>query len=84
MERYPSRRSLVEPAMYRISILGTLDKQWSDYCGGMTIEHESDQKRGAITILTGRVADQAALFGVLNSLYDIGCPILSVEYKEAG
>ena len=44
MERYHSRRSLVEPAMYRISILGTLDKQWSDYCGGMTIEHDTSLK----------------------------------------
>jgi hypothetical protein len=44
MERYPSRRSLVEPAMYRSFILGTLDKKWSEFYGSMTIEHERDQK----------------------------------------
>jgi len=49
----------------------------------MTIEHENDPKRGAMTIMTGRLADQSALIGVLISLYDIGCPILSVEYIEA-
>jgi len=49
----------------------------------MTIEHENDPKRGAMTILAGRLADQSALVGVLNSLHDIGCPILSVEYIEA-
>ncbi len=59
-------------------------KNWSDYCGGMTIEHEGDPKRYAVTILMGRVADQSALIGVLNSLYDMGYPILSVEYLEAG
>jgi hypothetical protein len=66
--------------MYRICILGTLDKKWSEYYGGMTIEHVSDPKRGAVSILTGRLAGQAALIGVLNSLYDTGCPILLVEY----
>lgn len=70
MEECRPGSSLFEPAMYRISILGTLDKNWSDYCGGMTI-------------LTGRLADQCALIGVLNSLHDIGCPILSVEYLDA-
>lgn len=34
--------------------------------------------------LSGRLADQCALIGVLNSLHDIGCPILSVEYTGAG
>jgi hypothetical protein len=84
MEIYRPCASLFEPAMYRISILGRLDKNWSDYCGGLTIEHVSDPKRHAMTMLTGQLADQSALIGVLNSLHDMGCPILSVEYVEAG
>jgi hypothetical protein len=84
MEKFRQVISLLEPAVYRIRIQGILDKNWSDYCGGMTIEHEGDPKRYAMTILMGRVADQSALIGVLNSLYDIGYPILSVEYLEAG
>ena len=83
MEKYRAGVSLLAPARYRISIQGTLDKHWSKYCGGMTIEHENDPKRGAMTILAGRLADQSALVGVLNSLHDIGCPIVSVEYMEA-
>jgi hypothetical protein len=71
--------SLTEPAIYRINIFGKLDKNWSDYCGGMTIENESDAQHRARTILTGRLPDQSALIGVLTSLYDIGCPIISVE-----
>ena len=82
MEKYRPGASLLKPAMYRICIQGTLDKNWSDYCGGMTIEHVSDPKRYAMTILTGRLADQSALIGVLNSLHDIGCPILAVECVE--
>jgi hypothetical protein len=71
--------SLIEPAIYRIHIFGKLDKHWSDYCGGMTIENASDVHHRSRTILTGRLADQSALIGVLNALYDIGCPIISVE-----
>ncbi len=83
MEKYRPGVSLLAPARYRICIQGTLDKNWSAYCGGMTIEHENNPKRGAMTIMTGRLTDQSALIGVLISLYDIGCPILSVEYMEA-
>ena len=82
MEKYRPGISLLAPAMYRIYIQGTLDKNWSKYYGGMTIEHENDLKRGAMTILVGRLADQSALIGALNLLHDIGCQILSVEYMK--
>ena len=81
METYRPSVSLLEPAVYRISIQGILDKNWSEYCCGMTIEHEGDSKQSA---MTGRLADQSALMGVLNWLHDLGCPILAVEHKEAG
>ncbi len=84
MEKYRSGASLIEPAIYRICIQGILDKQWSHYRGGMTIEHGGDLNHHAVTIMTGRLVDQSALIGLLNSLHDIGCPILSVERKEAG
>lgn len=74
---------MFEPATYKIAILGTLDKKWSDYCGGMTIEHDIVLHQYPMTILTGILTDQSALIGVLNSLYDMGCPILSVECVEA-
>jgi len=84
MEAYRRGVSLLEPAVYRISIQGILDKNWSEYCCGMTIEHESDPKRYTMTILTGRLVDQSVLIGVLNWLHGVGCPILVVEDKEAG
>ena len=84
MEKRRSGRNLVEPSMYRICILGTLDEKWAEYYGGIAIENVSDPKHDAMTILTGRLADQSALIGVLNALFDIGYPILSVEYLEAG
>jgi len=69
--------------MYRICILGTLDKKWAEYYGGMVIENVSDPKLDAITILAGLQADQSALNGVLNALFDLGYPLLSVEYLGA-
>ena len=83
MAKYHSGVSWLEPAIYRIRIQGTLDKDWSDYCGGITIELENDPNQHAVTVMTGRLADQSALVGILNSLHDIGCPILSVERVEA-
>jgi len=83
MKQYRQGISWLEPAIYRICIQGILDKQWSEYSGGMTIEHQNDPNQHAITIMTGRLADQSALVGVLNSLHDMGCPILSVERMEA-
>jgi hypothetical protein len=82
MERYRPGVSLFNPAKYRICILGTLDKKWSEYYGSKTIENVSNPEQSAMTMITGRLADQSALIGVFNSLYDIGCSILTVECVE--
>jgi hypothetical protein len=37
-----------------------------------------------VTVLTGRVMNQAELMGVLNHLYGLGFPLLSVECVEIG
>ncbi|HXX79105.1 MAG TPA: hypothetical protein VEI53_11455 [Ktedonobacteraceae bacterium] len=83
MEKFSPGTCMFEPATYRICILGTLDKNWSDYCGGMLIKHDVMLEHYPVTILTGILIDQAALIGVINSLYDLGCPLLSVECVEA-
>ena len=50
MEKYRQGVSRLEPAVYRIRIQGILDKNRSDYYGGMTIEHEGDPKQSAMSI----------------------------------
>jgi hypothetical protein len=84
MEKYRQGISLLEPAAYRIRIQGILDKNLSEYYRGMTIEHIGDVIHSGISILMGTLVDQSALIGVLNSLHDIGYPILSVEYLDTG
>jgi hypothetical protein len=72
-----------DPASYRIQIQGALDPQLSGRLGGMDIQAQRfEDMRMPVTILSGRLRDQAALFGVLNALYDLRLPVLSVEYLE--
>ena len=66
------------PAMYCIRIVGELDKSWSEHLGGLKIT-SSDQGNGqTITTLSGILPNQAALFGVMKTLYDLRLPLLSV------
>jgi hypothetical protein len=72
----------ISPAAYKISVIGFLDENMSDRLGGLTILNtEPDQPEGIpIVTLTGQLTDQAALFGVLNALYNMRMPLLAVEY----
>jgi hypothetical protein len=76
------RLTLGTPATYRIHIQGTLDESWSSRLGGMTIAPASQEGEPPLTVLVGHLIDQAALLGVVNFLYDLGQPLLSVECLE--
>jgi hypothetical protein len=75
--------TLDQPAQYRIEIQGQLDKSWSTNFGGMTIFTQKIPGNGTSTTLQGTVADQATLHGILNSIRDLGLPLLKVEYLLA-
>ena len=59
------------PATYRIRIKGLLDDHWTDRLGGMAIRTTWLGEHETVTTLCGQVLDQAELFGVLNTLYDL-------------
>jgi hypothetical protein len=61
------------PAIYQIRVKGVLDPSWSDWFDGFTITTTNDE-----TELTGLVADQAALHGILTKLNDLGLAIMSM------
>jgi hypothetical protein len=63
-----------------IRIKGRIDEHWSDWFEGLTITY-TDQGE---TLLTGEVADQAALYGLLAKLRDLGLALVSVEQVERG
>jgi len=68
-----------KPATYRIRVLGHIDDSLSDQLGGMIITRAFTADSQPLTILVGHMRDQAALSGVLNELYDLHLPLLTVE-----
>ena len=71
--------NLDTPARYRICVRGYLERSWSRRLGGMEITTAAHQGKELATTLVGWLADQAALLGVLNALYGMHVPLLSVE-----
>jgi hypothetical protein len=64
-----------DPTVYRIRIKGHLGARWNDWFEHMTITPEANGE----TVLTGPLADQAALHGVLTNVRDLGLPLISIE-----
>lgn len=73
-------REFDKPGLYRIRVKGRLGDDWSDWFDGFRFDHRVEGE----TALTGLVADQAALHGILCKLRDLGLPLLLVERVEAG
>ena len=69
--------TLDQRARYEIRVQGRLEEGWSEYIGDLKIRTERTQP--PVTVLTGMVTDQAALQGLLSSLYSLGLPLLSVR-----
>lgn len=69
-----------EPGYYEIRIKGHLDDQWAGWFEGLTLTFEETGD----TLLTGRVADQAALQGLLKKVRDLGMPLVSVNPVHPG
>jgi hypothetical protein len=58
-----------------IKVKGQIDEHWSDWFEGLTITHTDKH----LTIISGSVADEAALYGLLAKLRDLGLQLLSVN-----
>ena len=81
--RFGTKLTVDEQAGYRIIVQGQLDERWSERLGGMLINVSYELNKEGETVLTGRLSDQAALAGILNTLYELHLPLLSVEYLNA-
>ena len=62
------------PTAYRLRIAGHLDQHWSPWLGDLTLTHEDD----GTTSLTGVIADQAELHGLLTKIRDLGVTLISL------
>ena len=64
---------------YELRIEGHLDEHWSGWFGGMALVREDD----GTTTLSGAVADQAELHGLLAKVRDLGATLISVNATDA-
>ena len=71
-------KPLDAPVIYQVRVEGHLDAQWTDWFGGMTLALEENGQ----TLLTGPVTDQAALYGLLKKVRDLGMPLVSVNRAD--
>ena len=76
---YGKNFSFNRPGNYRIRVQGFLDKKWSERLGGLRITTSKTGDQKSVTVLQGRVSDQAELAGVLSTIYQRHLTLLSVK-----
>ncbi len=67
-----------QEATYQIKVLGEIDSAWSGWFADFRIETVRENDEVVMTSLTGPVADQAALRGILCRLWDLNLTLMSV------
>jgi hypothetical protein len=72
--------NFIPPAVYRIQVREHLEKNWNKWFSGFSVTHEIHGR----TILTGKVANQAMLHGLLRRVRDLGLTLISIQRMEAG
>jgi hypothetical protein len=72
-------REFSKPAIYEIRVKGNLEPVWADWFDGFTVTRQANGE----TVLTGQVADQPALHGLLAKIRDLGLPLLVVRRLES-
>ncbi len=77
---FGTKPTMMGPAAYRIRVCGRLDAGWSDRLAGMQITESCGADGKPEAVLEGRLADQAALAGILNALYELHLPVIVVQY----
>jgi hypothetical protein len=71
-----------DAAIYEIVVQGRLDERWAGWFDGLVARVERGPGGMRVTILTGPVADQAALRGILNKMWDLHLTVISVARTD--
>jgi hypothetical protein len=66
-------------ARYEIRVAGVLDSRWAAWFDGLQVSGQGDQ-----TVISGLLADQPALHGVLTKVRDLGLCLISVRRVDTG
>jgi len=72
--------TFVNPASYLIKVRGSLDERYFSCLGDMQITVNNREDPSPVTTLVGQVRDQSELMGILNSLYELHLPLMTVEF----
>ena len=82
---YPPQRLCAQrAAVYEIRVQGELDDGWTDWFDdGQRVSALAIHAERGVTTLTGQVADQPALFGLLGKIRDLSLALLSVNLVES-
>ncbi len=67
-----------QPKIFQIRIKGHLGRRWANWFEGMSITLEDNGD----TLITGPVADQAALHGLVKKVRDLGLPLISINHLD--
>jgi len=74
---------MAEQDRVQIRVQGWIGGRWASWFDGMAMAHEGLKDGSPVTVLTGPVADQAALRSLLNKLWDLNLAVISVAWMEA-
>ena len=73
---------MTEQDRYQIRVEGWIGKRWANWFDGMAVAYEGTKDDSPMTVLTGPVADQAALRGILSKIWDLNLCLFSVSRVE--
>jgi len=79
-ERTPEVGASQDAGSYDIRVSGALDARWASWFDGMNVRTRDD----GTSLISGPIADQAALHGVLQRVRDVGLALISVERRDPG
>lgn len=64
----------------KVVIQGHLERSWMDWVEGLSITYPSEDE----TLLSGTITDQAALYGLIGKLRDLGVHLISIDVASMG
>jgi hypothetical protein len=73
---------LHQPARYCLRLQGRVAADWADWLSDPVVQVDG-AGAGSITVVTGTVRDQAALFGLLSFVRDLGVPLIAIEFIQS-
>lgn len=66
-----------------ITVRGRVASHWSEWLGELDVSQRSYENDGEVTVLTGTVADQSALQGLLKRIWNLNFTVISVSTSTA-